>query len=47
MSGNEEEKNTINMTRITPIAREEFVPSVKPAEDSIAIGHTGYEIAVT
>jgi hypothetical protein len=26
------------MTRITPIAREAFVPSVKPVEDSIAIG---------
>jgi len=35
------------MARITPIAREAFVPIVKPAKDSIAIGHTGSDIAVT
>jgi hypothetical protein len=42
-----EKKKKINMARITLIAREAFVPSVKPAEDSIAIGHTGSEVAVT
>ena len=47
LSGNGEEKNKINMARITPIAREAFVPIVKPAKDSIAIGHTGSDIAVT
>jgi len=35
------------MARIKSIARKAFLPSLKPAEDSIAIDHTGYEIAVT
>jgi len=47
VSGNGEKKSKLNMARITPVAREAFVPSVRQAEDSIAIGHTGSEIAVT
>ena len=30
-----------------PIAKEAFLPSVEPAEDSTAIGHTGSKMAVT
>lgn len=29
-----------------PIAKEAFLPSVEPAEDSIALGHTDSKIAV-
>jgi hypothetical protein len=47
LSGNGEKKNKINTARKTLIARETFVPSVRLAEDSLAIDHTGSEIAVT
>ena len=35
------------MAKKMPIAKEAFLPSVEPAEDSTAIGHTGSKMAVT